>query len=182
MTATRQEVMTNYERETMTGVSTQEEEDTVMNYHAVKVTRNGMNVHKYSQDTDVLLQAVRRTPLLGSHAALIMGTGERRRKVFQQSIYDKLGPEKSAAFINWNAFTCCDTTGHIHGKGKNGCFATFLKASPNIFIALPDLGKGDEPSEETVCGCEEFLCFLFCLGRVHIKQANMLRWFVFKQS
>ena len=35
MTATRQEVMTNYECERMTGVSTQEEPDTLMIYHTV---------------------------------------------------------------------------------------------------------------------------------------------------
>ena len=113
MTATRQEVKTNYECETMTGVSTQEEADTLIIYHAVEVTSNGMNVHIYSQDTDVLLLALRRTPLLGNHSALIMGTSERRRKVFLQPIYDKLGPEKSAALINWHALTGCDTTGHI---------------------------------------------------------------------
>jgi hypothetical protein len=181
MTATRQEVMTNYECETMTSVSTQEEADTLMIYHAVEVAGNGMNVHIYSQDTDVLLLALRRTPLLGNHSALIMGTSERRRKVFLQPIYDKLGPEKSAALINWHALTGCDTTGHIQGKGKKGCFATFLKASPAILIALAGLGEGDEPSEEVLRGCEEFLCSLFCPGRVHIGQAKMLRWFLFKQ-
>ncbi|XP_014665031.1 PREDICTED: uncharacterized protein LOC106807252 [Priapulus caudatus] len=181
MTATRQEVMTNYECEIMPGVSTQEEVDTLMIYHAVEVASNGINVHIYSQDTDVLLLALRRTPLLGNHSALIMGTSERRRKVFLQPIYDKLGPEKSAALINWHALTGCDTTGHIQGKGKKGCFATFLKASPTILIALAGLGEGDEPSEKVIHGCEEFLCSLSCPSGVHIGQANMLRWFLFKQ-
>ena len=162
MPATRKEVMANYEVETMTGVSTQEEADTLIIYHAVEVASNGMNVHIYSQDTDVLLLALRRTPLLDNHSALIMGTSERRRKVFLQPIYDKLGPEKSAALINWYALTGCDTTGHIQGKGKKGCFTTVLKASPTILRALADLGEGDEPSEEVLRGCEDFFA-LFSL-------------------
>ena len=50
-----------------------------MIYHAIEVARSGMNVHIDSQDTDVLLLALRRTPLLGDHSALVMGTSERRR-------------------------------------------------------------------------------------------------------
>ena len=177
MTATRQEVMTNYECETMPGVSTQEDADTIMIHHAVEVASNGMNVHIYSQDTDVLLLALCRTPLLGDCSVVIMGTSERRRKVFLQPKYDKLGPEKSGALINWHALTGCDTTGHIHGKGKKGCFAAFMKASPTILIALAGLGEGEEPSEEVLRGCEEFLCYLLCPCGVHIGEAKMLRCF-----
>ena len=69
------------ECETMTGVSTQEEADSLMNHHAVEVASNGMNVHIYPQDTDVLFLALRRTPLLGDHSAAITGTTERRRSL-----------------------------------------------------------------------------------------------------
>ena len=86
------------------------------------------------------------------------------KTVFLQPLYDKLSPEKSAAFINWYALTGCDTTGNIHGTGKNGCLAAFLKARSATQIALAGLGEGDEPSEEVLCGCEEFLCSLFCPG------------------
>ena len=181
MTATRQAVMTNYDCETMPCVSTQEEADTLMIYHAIEVAKNGMKVHIYSQDTDVLLLAIRRAPLLGDRSALVMGTSERRRKVLLQPIYDKLGPEKAAAIINWHALTGCDTTGHIYGKGKKGCFATFLTASPEVLRALACLGEGDQPSAEVMCGCEEYLCSLFCPRGVHIGQAQTLRWLLFKR-
>ena len=59
MTATRQEVMTNYECEAMPSASIQEEADTFMIHLAVEVASNGMNVHIYSKDTDVLLLALR---------------------------------------------------------------------------------------------------------------------------
>ena len=77
--------------------------------------------------------------------------------------------------INWNALKGCDTTGDIHGKGKKGCFAAFTKASPTILAALAGLGEGDEPSEDVLGGCGEFLCYIFCPGGVHIGEANMLR-------
>ena len=79
--------------------------------------------------------------------------------------------------FNWNALTGCDTTGDIHGKWWKGCFAAFMKASPTILTALAGLGEGDEPSEEVLRGCGEFLCSLFCLGGVHIGEAKMIRCF-----
>ena len=107
-----------------------------------------------------------------------MDTSEGRRKVFLQPIYDTVCPEKSGALINWNAITGCDTTGDIHGKGKKGCFAAFMKASPTILTALAGLGEGDEPSEDVLRGCGEFMCSLFCPGGVHIGEVKMLRCFL----
>ena len=85
------------ECETMTSVSTQEEADTLMIHHAVEVASNGINVHIYPQDTDVLFLALPRTPLLGDRSAAIIGTSERRHNIFIQPIYEKLGPEKSGS-------------------------------------------------------------------------------------
>ena len=93
--------------------------------------------------------------------------------------YDKLGPEKSGALINWHALIGCDTTVYIyiyiHEKGSKGCFATFMKRNPTILIALAGHGQGDESSEDMLCGCEEFLCSLFCPDEIHIGEAMMLR-------
>ena len=52
-------------------------------------------------------------------------------------------------------------------------------ASPTILTALAGLGEGDEPSEDVLRGCGEFLCSLFCPGGVHIGEAKMLRCFLF---
>ena len=49
----------------MPSASIHEEADTLMIHHAVEAASNGMNVHIYSQDTDVLLLALQRTSLLG---------------------------------------------------------------------------------------------------------------------
>jgi len=129
--------------------------------HAAEVARSGFVVHIYSQDTDVLLLALRTVPELGSKAALIIGSGERCHKVMLKPIYEKFGPEKSAALINWHSLTACDTTGHIQQKGKRGCFTAFLDACPAVVAAIADLGVGAEPPAEVVRGCEEFRCALF---------------------
>jgi len=126
VTVTHKSVMANYDCQATTGVSTQEEADTLMILHAVEVAASGATVHVYTQDTDVLLLALRRVPQLGRNSALIMGTGECRRTVLLQLIYDALGPTKAAALINWHALTGCDTTGHIRGKGKQTCFNAFM--------------------------------------------------------
>ena len=61
----------------------------------------------------------------------------------------------------WHALTSCDTTGNIYGKGKKGCFATFLDLEPAVLSAIAEHGEGDEPSEEVIQGCQIFLCKLF---------------------
>ncbi|CAM1307414.1 Uncharacterised protein r2_g1730 [Pycnogonum litorale] len=181
VTVTRSSVMKNSEVHVCTGVSTQEEADTIMLLHAVEVAIAGLDVHIYSQDTDVLLLALRRVPLLGTKPSMIMGTSEHRRKVMLKPIYDALGADKASALINWHALTGCDTTGHIQGTSKKGCFTTFLNSSPAVIAALSGFGEGAELSVEVVKGCEEFLCSLVCPKRLNIYQAKDLRWYMFKR-
>ena len=82
MTVTRKSVMVNYDCSVATNVSTQEEADTLMVLHAVKIAASG------DTDTDVLLLALRRVPQLGRNAALIMSTGNHRRTVLLQPDQD----------------------------------------------------------------------------------------------
>ncbi|KAG0711912.1 hypothetical protein GWK47_019569 [Chionoecetes opilio] len=181
VTVTRKSVMVNYDCQVSTGVSTQEEADTLMILHAVEVAAAGAIVHIYTQDTDVLLLALRRVPQLGRNSVLIMGTGDRRRTVLLQPIYDALGPSKAAALINWHALTGCDTTGHIRGKGKQTCFNAFMESPPNVVSAIQMLGEGDAPSEEVADGCQAFLCSLFCPKGTKLSRASSLRWHLFKK-
>ena len=55
--------------------------------------------------------------------------------VFLQPTYHNLGQKESAAFINLHALTG-DTTGHIQGKERMGCFASLPQLSPIILIEL----------------------------------------------
>ncbi len=61
--AAHQAVLSNRLEVVSPGVSSQEEADTLMILHATESAMEGSVVHIYSQDTDVLLFALRRVPL-----------------------------------------------------------------------------------------------------------------------
>ena len=184
ITATHQRVMSNRAGNITPGVSTQEEADTLMILHAVEAAKAGSIVHIYSQDTDVLLLALRRVPLLGEQAALLMGTGDRRRLVLLKPIYDSLGEQKAKALCKWHALTGCDTTGYIRGKSKKACLEAFLKEKPSIISAISSLGIESGvsgPSEVIIEGCISFLCGLFRKKGIEATNPHSLRWTLFKQ-
>ena len=81
ITATHQTVLSNFQEVVSPGVSSQEEADMLMVLHATESAKDGSVVHIYSQDTDVLILALRRMPLLGRNPAMVMGTSDRRRIV-----------------------------------------------------------------------------------------------------
>ncbi len=174
-------VLSNKRVDVAPGVSSQEEADTLMILHAVEARELGYTVHIYTQDTDVLLLALRRNDQLGDNAGVLMGTSDRRRLISLQPIYDCLGPNKANALCKWHALTGCDTTGHIRGKSKKACFDAFIKAGPDTVASIASLGVGVEPSEDTTDGCISFLCSLFCKKDVTITQPRCLRWTLFKQ-
>ena len=96
-------------------------------------------------------------------------------------MYHKFGPERANALINWHALTGCDATCHISGKGKKGCFKAFMTSNTHALSAIASLGLEEEPSQNVLDGCEEYLCSLFCPSGVSIKKAKDLRWHIFKQ-
>ena len=79
------------------GVISQEEADTLMILHAIHAAKDGSTVHIMSPDTDVLLLALRRVPMLGDNSVMIMGVGERHRVIMLKPIYDALGSNKANA-------------------------------------------------------------------------------------
>ena len=109
-----------------------------------------------------------------------MGTSANRRQIHLKPIYDQLGPKKAAALIHFHALTGCDTTGHLQGKGKNGCFNKFLQADVEVVAAICDLGCGVEPSPHVYDGCEAFLCSHF-RPKGNTSDLASLRWQLFKQ-
>lgn len=159
-------------------VSRQEEADTLLILYAVAVSRLGKVVHIYACDTDVLVLALHRVPELSPYSAIIMGTGDQRRKIKLKPIYDSLGPAKAAALPGFHALSGADNTGHIRGKGKSTCFKAFLRAGVDVTSAIAGLGVGAQPSDSVVSGCEEFVCQLF---NSNIATAKALRWHMFKQ-
>ena len=70
-----------------TPVSSQPEADTLMVLHAIELTSNQKSVHFLTQDTDVMVLALRRYLLLGPNTALVMGTGDKRRTIMLKPIF-----------------------------------------------------------------------------------------------
>eukprot|EP00112_Aurelia_sp_Birch-Aquarium-sp1_P010682 Seg2275.4 transcript_id=Seg2275.4/GoldUCD/mRNA.D3Y31 product="hypothetical protein" protein_id=Seg2275.4/GoldUCD/D3Y31 len=179
--ATHQAVMSNCQEVVSPGVSSQEEADTLMIFHATESAKDGSVVHIYSQDTDVLLLALRRVPLLGRSPAMVMGTCDRRRIIPLVPIYDALGEAKAKALCKWHALTGCDTTGHIIGESKKACLDAFLKADSNTVASISALGVGEKPSDEVLYGCIQFLSGLFCKKDASSANPEQVRWMSFKQ-
>lgn len=161
--------------------SSHEEADTKMMVYASEISKMGCDVDIYSSDTDVLVLAVTLFPHLSPQSAIIMGTGEKRRRIKLQPIFNKLGAQRALALCGMHAISGCDTTGHLQGKGKPTCFAKYMSADEDVIHALSNLGIGDTPSEDVQKGCEKFICDLFCPKQVKCYEAKELRWYLFRQ-
>lgn len=77
VTVTRKDVLTNVpEYHPTTGVSTQEEADTLMLPHALELVNEepGNEVDFFTKDTDCWVLILRRLPLLGHNTHIITGT------------------------------------------------------------------------------------------------------------
>jgi hypothetical protein len=159
-----------------------EEADTLIILHAAEISASGKNVHIMTQDTDVMVLALCRFPVLGPQVDMLMGTGDHRRKVLLKPIYDSLGASRAAALPGFHSITGCDTCGHIRNKGKTTAFKALNEATPNELNALAQLGTEETPSVNVTSGCEQFLCRLMSNKRDLSKTAGELRWKRFKNQ
>ena len=88
VTVTRSDVKNNTPGvQPSTGVRVHEEACILIILHSVEISASGKDVPIIIQDTDVMVLALRRFLVLGSKVALLMGTGDRRRKVLLKPIY-----------------------------------------------------------------------------------------------
>ena len=97
-----------------------------------------------------------------------------------QPIYDALGENKVQALRGFHAISGCDTTGHIFGTSKTSWWKIFLKSDDSVIRSLTALGKGPEPTEEVLEGCEEFICQVLRAKKETFITAKELRWHVFR--
>ena len=89
---------------------------------------------------------------LRDNTSIIAGTGPRRRIVKLQPIYDALCESKVQAIGG------CDTTGHIFETSKTSWWKCFFKSKVSVNRSFTALGRGSEPTEEVLEGCEELIC------------------------
>ena len=108
-------------------------------------------------------------------SVIIMGTGDRRRKI---KLYVALDTERAAALPGLHALTGSDTTDYIQGKGKSSCFKVFIKAGEDVMCAITGLGVGVYPPQQCCLDVNKFVCQLFNSG---LASAKALRWHMLKQ-
>lgn len=160
--------------------SNHEEADTLMILFANQIHMSGKVVHIYSSDTDVLVLALSNLPHIGFETKMIMGTGINRKYIKLESIYHALGPNRISALIGLHALSGCDTTGRFFGKSKSAWWKIFIKESEAVHLSLTNLGIGDQPNEQVLSGCEEFMCHLFNSKTETFSDAKQLRWHQFR--
>ena len=100
--------------------SEQEKADTKLILHAYEASRCGAtSIHIHSPDTDFLVLAIRRYPLLCEDTCFVTGTGQQKRTIQLRPIYHALTPDVAAALPGFHAFTGADITGSF---GRYGYF------------------------------------------------------------
>ena len=132
--------------------------------HSLDATSNGAtSIRIHSPDTDVLVLTIRRYPSICHDTCFVTGTGQKRRFIPLQPIYNALGPNKSAALPGFHALTGTDITGRFAGKGKMTCWKVMQKLHEDdeIVQALTQLGATEKPSEASVLALEAFFCTLY---------------------
>ena len=161
-----------------TGVSTQEEADTLI----MHVTCN-RDLYSWKECTYhnprhyVMVLALRRLTVRGLQTTILMGTGvnDRKRKILLKPIYVRLGTSKAAVLPGLHSLTGCDTCGHIKGIGKKtafNMFKAFTETTPAEHSALSQLGVEEMPSSDVVSGYERFLCMLLGTKKQTNKQTQ----------
>lgn len=161
----------------MTGISSQEEADTLMILHAIEITGNWAAIDFYTQDTGWFVLILRRFELMGRQPRILTGTNNARRKVELTSIYYKIGPATSKALTVVHALTGSDTTGHINTVIKKRALKVVLKSDDDIVASLSNLGAENCRSEEIIDGCMIYLCMLVDNHKVLVtRDPGELRW------
>ena len=93
--ATYQSIL-SYKADCNLTASSQEKVGALMIAHAVDAAKERYIIHIYSQSTDVKNSCIMNVPLLGNHAAMLMGTSN-CHLIMLQPIYDTLGENKANA-------------------------------------------------------------------------------------
>ena len=162
--------------------SDREEADTKIILYALDATADGatdLTIH--SQDTDVLVLAIRRSSEICLNTSLVSERGTSHRSIKLQTIAEALGPEKTAALPAFRAITGADNTGSLSGKGKVSCWKAFLEAEDSVLNALAKLGREEQPGTDIKVGIERLVCQLY-LPRTDITTVKELRWFLLRKK
>ena len=137
-------------------------------------------LHIYSTDSDVMILALRRQPLLPPDTGFFLGHGM-KRFVSLKAIYDALGPLKASALPGLHALSGCDTTGSFANKGKKTWWRAFDSTTDNVLQALASLGATPNVSHEMMAILEKFVCQLY-VAKTLLTDIGDVRWWLFTKK
>lgn len=161
--------------------TTQEEADTKILLHAAFVAQKGINtLHIYSPDSDVMILALRRYPLLPPDTGIYLGQGM-KRFVSLRPIYDALGPLKASALPGLHSLSGCDTTGSFANKGKKTWWRAFESTTDDVLESLANLGTTSNVSHEMMATLEKFVCQLY-VPKTLLVDIGDVRWWLFTKK
>ena len=164
--------------------STHEEADTKLILHAVHAARRGATrIRIFSPDTDVLVLAIRRTPMLPEDTAFV-AMSIKKREIYLRPIFDALGPMRAASLPGLHALSGADVTGSFSGKAKTSFWKKFISAPDSTLIALSALGTDNDISQTTISEIEKFVCAVYrpttCTSS--IENLSALRWWLYSKK
>ena len=161
--------------------TTQEEADTKMILHGVFVATKGViSTHIYSPDTDVVILALRRIPMLTAEVGMFIGQGM-KKFIDLLPIYNALGPLKASALVGLHALSGADITGSFAHKGKPKWWKTFQSADNELLEALVQLGKTSLLPEDVRAQLEKCVCQLY-LPKTTLTDIGDVRWWLFSKK
>ena len=162
--------------------SSHEEADTRLILHAVDATiRGSSEICINSPDTDVLVLALYRYPMLCNDTYLLMGCGLKQKKVYLSPIYNALPQGIANALLGFHALSGCDYTGSFFGKSKQTCWNALMKCDEDIVNSLSNLGNSLSIVETDMCNIEKLICQIYAVG-TKISSMKELRWHLFSKQ
>ena len=140
--------------------SNHEEADTRLILHAQHACITHSKVTIRSPDTDVFILMLAHKTEIRSLLIFDTGSGNNRRLIDINKVYEQLGSRLCNALIGFHDFTGCDSTSSFHGKGK----VTSLKAlddCPDLYESFARFGCCFTPDSALVNALEVFVCHLY---------------------
>ena len=141
-----------------------EEADTRMFVHAKHACSTegcqAQTVVISSPDTDVAVIGIYHSSSIDARLLWSTGTKERRRIIDLGAIADRLGQDLVSVMPGMHAFSGCDTTSWVRGKGKRATFH-LTQQLDSVRLAMSGLGNSLPCRGDVMERCEASVCHLY---------------------
>ena len=159
--------------------SDHEEADTRLLLHAKHASHNHNRIVIQSSDTDVAVLCAAHFNNMGCDELWFRtGNKYKLRYIPMHRVALNLGARICDALLPFHALTGCDSNSSLSGVGKKKAFG-ILCGSEVHQSSLSLMGKETTLSEETISGCEAFVCSLYTDNKKAGTTADNVRYWMF---